>query len=176
MKTEELRDPGVGLGELCLGLGLGAGGAVALGRKGLHQLGVAGPFDFQLGGQGVGQGVRGGRGGWLAGRFLGVLQGVGDGRGGEVIEDVGVPVSGNVVSQSQFPDVVSYCSLGDAQLRRYFTLRYAHWSTYRQSGTFPGNHREFSRWFPMILPFPVPVFPVFRSPRRRSTSTRRALP
>lgn len=43
-----------------LGLGLGAGGAVALGRKRLHQLGVAGPFDFQLGGQGVNQGVRGG--------------------------------------------------------------------------------------------------------------------
>lgn len=77
----ELRDPGVRLGELRLGLGLGAGGAVALGRKRLHQLGVAGPFDFQLGGQGVNQGVRGGcsgRVGWLAGRFAGVLQGVGD--------------------------------------------------------------------------------------------------
>lgn len=85
----ELRDPGVRLGELRLGLGLGAGGAVALGRKRLHQLGVAGPFDFQLGGQGVNQGVRGGcsgRVGWLAGRFAGVLQGVGDGRGGKVIE------------------------------------------------------------------------------------------
>lgn len=66
------------------------------GRKRLHQLGVAGPFDFQLGGQGVNQGVRGGRSGcigWLAGRFAGVLQGVGDGRGGEVIEKIGVPVS-----------------------------------------------------------------------------------
>lgn len=41
-------------------------GAVALGRKCLHQLGVAGPFDFQLGGQGVNQGVRGGRSGRLA--------------------------------------------------------------------------------------------------------------
>lgn len=64
-----------------LGLGLGAGGAVALGRKRLHQLGVAGPFDFQLGGQRVNQGVRGGcsgRVGWLAGRFAGVLQGIGD--------------------------------------------------------------------------------------------------
>ena len=74
----------------------GAGGAVALGRKRLHQLGVAGPFDFQLGGQGVNQGVRGGcsgRVGWLAGRFAGVLQGVGDGRGGKVIEKIGVPVS-----------------------------------------------------------------------------------
>lgn len=91
-----LRDPCVGLGELRLCLGLGAGGAVALGRKRLHQLGVAGPFDFQLGGQGVNQGVRGGcsgRVGWLAGRFAGVLQGVGDGRGGEVIEKIGVPVS-----------------------------------------------------------------------------------
>lgn len=81
---------------LRLGLGLGAGGAVALGRKRLHQLGVTGPFDFQLGGQGVNQGVRGGRSGcigWLAGRFAGVLQGVGDGRGGEVIEKIGVPVS-----------------------------------------------------------------------------------
>lgn len=76
-----------------LGLGLGAGGAVALGRKCLHQLGVAGPFDFQLGGQGVNQGVRGGRSGRLAGRFAGVLQGVGDGRGGEVIEKIGIPVS-----------------------------------------------------------------------------------
>ena len=37
---------------------------------------------------------------WLAGRFLGVLQRVGDSRRGEVIENVGVPVSGNVVSQS----------------------------------------------------------------------------
>lgn len=31
--------------------------------------------------------------GWLAGRFAGVLQGVGDGRGGKVIEKIGVPVS-----------------------------------------------------------------------------------
>lgn len=34
-----------------------------------------------------------GRVGWLAGRFAGVLQGVGDGRGGKVIEKIGVPVS-----------------------------------------------------------------------------------
>lgn len=101
MKTEEPRGPCVGLGELRLCLGLGAGGAVALDRKRLHQFGVAGPLDFQLGGQGGGQGVRGGRRGrWLAGRFLGVLQRIGDGRRGEVIENVGVPVSGNVVSQS----------------------------------------------------------------------------
>lgn len=63
----ELRDPGVRLCELRLGLGLGAGGAVALGRKRLHQLGVTGPFDFQLGGQGVNQGVRGGRSGRVMG-------------------------------------------------------------------------------------------------------------
>lgn len=31
--------------------------------------------------------------GWLAGRFAGVLQGIGDGCGGEVIEKIGVPVS-----------------------------------------------------------------------------------
>ncbi|MEQ2958149.1 hypothetical protein [Slackia piriformis] len=79
---------------VALGLGVGAGGAVALSRKRLHQLGVAGPFDFQLGGQGVDQGVRCGRRvGWLTGRLAGVLQGVGDGRGGEVIEKIGVPVS-----------------------------------------------------------------------------------
>ena len=74
---------------------------VLLDRKRLHQFGVAGPLDFQLGGQGVGQGVRGGRRGrWLAGRFFGVLQRIGDSRRSEVIENVGVPVSGNVVSQS----------------------------------------------------------------------------
>lgn len=64
-------------------------------RPRLHH-GVAGPFDFQLGGQGVNQGVGGGcdgLDGWLAGRLAGVLQGVGDGRGGEVIEKIGVPIS-----------------------------------------------------------------------------------
>ena len=39
---------------------------------------------------------------------------------------------------------------------------------------FPGKHREVSRRFPMILPFPVPVFPVSRSPRRHVSSTPRS--
>lgn len=86
----------VALGDLAHALAHDAAHVVEVGRKCLHQLGVAGPFDFQLGGQGVNQGVRGGcdgLDGWLAGRLAGVLQGVGDGRGGEVIEKIGVPVS-----------------------------------------------------------------------------------